>query len=690
MEISFLNNIKKYSSVNDKTGIANVMNEAFREAEKFKNNVNNDLTGLNKVLVREIDVLKRQYEETKVGKTSKDIITVVSSIQTGDFEARAGIDLTYLLSLEEWEEHYRKNLRFLQEKLGENARCIYAVIHYDESTPHLHTAWAFSEKNTNEINYKKVENALTKSFKEKNQKKLKPNTKEYKEAFKIFSDENRKKVIERQREKLNKEKNKKEYKFELGTSPINPLFLKDFHQNFSGAMSFTDVIKDLQKKVEVFSNEKCEVVTSRTEKYNNSESLDKAKMSIEKQLERLENKIKKNEYTEADFNRYMTMSAKTMLIEEKKVISKENFLKKFKEVNTDFKGRKKDKSITEIKKKWNLIKICKDLCEKNKKNKSLSKRLKEELKIIEKAVKNNVNLEEIKEIIDKSERGESAKDLIYEKEQLKREVGKAEMELKNLNKKIIEQSRYDDKLNGQIYKKQLELGEYSRLIDKKKEEAEKTYIPSRERIRELEKEAIEKAEVKAKIEIDKIKKEIEKKNAELENLEKIRREREKIQNQEFENYKIFKEKREKEMKEWQIKTVDEKVREYIKNTQITDNDIDNFVLKYPSEYEKLTAEANNEIKEILKENHKEASNKIISLFAKTVQSRARTKGERIGELEAKDITVKAIWEIRKSDNWFNEFKENLYFLTDERVERHQEAETSRTGQETNVRQGKLR
>ena len=691
MEISFLNNIKKYSSVNDRTGIVNVMNEALREAEKFKNNVNNNLTGLNKVLVREIDVLKRQYEETKVGKTSKDIITVVSSIQTGDFEARAGIDLTYLLSLEEWEEHYRKNLRFLQEKLGENARCIYAVIHYDESTPHLHTAWAFSEKNTNEINYKKVENALTKGFKEKNQKKLKPNTKEYKEAFKIFSDENREKVIERQREKLNKEKDKKEYKFELGTSPINPLFLKDFHQDFSGAMSFTDVIKDLQKKVEVFSNEKCEVVTSRTEKYNNSESLDKAKMSIEKQLERLENKIKKNEYTEADFNRYMTMSAKTMLIEEKKTISKENFSKKFKEVETDFKSRKKDKSITEIKKKWNLIKICKDLCEKNKKNKSLSKRLKEELKIIEKAVKNNVNLEEIKEIIDKSERGESAKDLIYEKEQLKGEIRKAEMELKNLNKKIIEQSRYDDKLNGQIYKKQLELGEYSRLIDKKKEEAEKTYVPNAERIRQLEKETIEKAEAKAKIEIDKIKKEIEKKNAELENLEKIRREREKIQNQEFENYKIFKEKREKEMKEWQIKTVDERVKEYIKATPITEQDVDDFVLKYPKEYEKLMQKSNDEIKEILKDNHKEASQKIISLFARTVQSRAKMQGHRIGELEAKDITVKAIWEISgKSGNWFNEFKENLYFLTDERVERHQETETSRIGQETNVRQGKLR
>lgn len=690
MEISFLNNIKKYSSVNDKTGIANVMNEAFREAEKFKNNVNNNLTGLNKVLVREIDVLKRQYEETKVGKTSKDIMTVVSSVQTGDFEARAGIDLTYLLSLEDWEEHYRKNLRFLQEKFGENAKCIYAVIHYDESTPHLHTAWAFSEKNTNEINYKKVENALTKAFKEKNQKKLKPNTKEYKEAFKIFSDENREKVIERQREKLNKEKNQKKYKFELGTSVINPKFLKEFHKKFSGTFALTDVIKDLQKKIEVFSNEKCEVVTSRTEKYNNSESLDKAKMSIEKQLERLENKIKKNEYTEADFNRYMTMSAKTMLVEEKKAISKENFFKKFKEIEADFKSRKIDKNITEIKKKWNLIKICKDLYEKNKKNKSLSKRLKEELKIIEKAVKNNVNLEEIKEIIDKSERGESAKNLIYEKEQLKREIGKAEMELKNLNKKIMEQSRYDDKLNGQIYKKQLELGEFAAKVEAKKKEAEKPVLVSRERIRELEKEAVEKAEAKAKIEIDKIKKEIEKKNAELENLEKIRREREKTQNQEIENYRIFKEQKEKEIKEWQVKTIDERVKEYIKATPVTDDDIDNFVLKYPNEYEALMTETNKEIKEILKDNHKQASDKIINVFSNIARQKARTQGKKISELEAIDITIKAIIETPKnSDNWLKELGEKINLILDERTEQ-QNAIKRPNLQGIGTRQGKAR
>ena len=40
MEISFLNNIKKYNSRNNKENITNVINEAFRKSEEFKNNVN--------------------------------------------------------------------------------------------------------------------------------------------------------------------------------------------------------------------------------------------------------------------------------------------------------------------------------------------------------------------------------------------------------------------------------------------------------------------------------------------------------------------------------------------------------------------------------------------------------------------------------------------------------------------------
>ena len=696
MEISFLNNIKKYNSRNNKENITNVMNEAFRESEEFKNNVNEKLNSENKVLVRNFDILERQYENTEVSTKTKDVITVVSSVQAGNFEATTGQDLTYLLTQKEWEEYYKKNLKFLSEKLGKNAHCVYAVIHLDESTPHLHSAWTFAEENNkenNEINYAKIDKALRNNFSNKNKKEmhLKAGTAEYKEALEKYKKENMQKQVEKQLKKMQSRTSKKNYKCETGTSSINREFYRTINEEFKNEMQFEKTIQKLKKRIELFSNEKCEIVKQRSEKYNNFETLDRAKHSMKTELEILVDKINKNDYTEQELERFKMINAKRILVEEKKEITLNDFKKKFKETKAKCRSIENNRTIAAG---WNIINLKKNISniiENNKKKKRLVNHFKEELKVLNN-LKDTVNLKEIQEIIEKSTQGESAKDLINEKEQLKREIQDTKNEIYELNKKIMEQSRYDDKLNGQIYQKQVVLGELSAEIEKKKKEAERVYIPSAERIRQLEKEAVEKAEAKAKIEIDKIKKEIEKKNAELENLEKIRREREKTQNQEFENYKIFKEKREKEMKEWQVKTIDDRVREYIKNTQITDDDIDNFVLKYPSEYEKLTAEANNEIKEILKENHKEASDKIISLFAKTVQSRAKEQGEKISELEAKDITVKAIWKIPKnSDNWFKEFKENLYFLTDERVERrHQEAETSRIGQGIGTRQGKAR
>ena len=202
MEISFLNNIKKYNSNSGKTSIKNVMNEAFREAENYKNNVNQNLTELNKVLVRNLDTLKQQYEDTEVSKNAKDVISVVSNVQTGNFEGKYNADLTYFLKLDEWEKYYRENLKFLQQKLGENARCVYAVIHYDESTPHLHSMWTFSQENKQEkieVNYKKIQNALKTDFTRKNAKKgdkaLKSGTTEYREEFQRFCEENRQKKL---------------------------------------------------------------------------------------------------------------------------------------------------------------------------------------------------------------------------------------------------------------------------------------------------------------------------------------------------------------------------------------------------------------------------------------------------------------------------------------------------------------
>ena len=120
-EISAINNFKKYNSKSGRSNINNVVREAFRELEKFKNNVNQKLTQFNKILVKDLSVLERQYSDTKVDSRSRDVISVVSQVQTGNFEAKNGVDLTYMLSLEKWEQYYKENLEFLSKKFDKNA-----------------------------------------------------------------------------------------------------------------------------------------------------------------------------------------------------------------------------------------------------------------------------------------------------------------------------------------------------------------------------------------------------------------------------------------------------------------------------------------------------------------------------------------------------------------------------------------
>ena len=140
-EISAINHFKKYNSGSGRSSINNVVREAFRELEKFKNNVNQDLTQFNKILVKDLSILEQQYFDTEVDGRSKDVVSVVSQVQTGNFEARNGVDLTYMISLEKWEQYYKENLEFLNDKFGKNAHCVYTVIHFDESMPHLQSMW---------------------------------------------------------------------------------------------------------------------------------------------------------------------------------------------------------------------------------------------------------------------------------------------------------------------------------------------------------------------------------------------------------------------------------------------------------------------------------------------------------------------------------------------------------------------
>ena len=694
MEISFLNNIKKYNSVSDKTSIGNVINEAFREAEHYKNNVNDNLTELNKILIRKMDILKRQYEDTEVNKNAKDVISVVSNVQTGSFEGKYNADLTYFLKLEEWEKYYEENINFLKKKLGENAECVYAVVHYDESTPHLHTMWTFSQENKQEkieVNYKKIQNALKTDFTRKNaklgDKALKSKTEEYKEAFQKFCEENRQKKIETQIKNLQNKKTEKKYKFETGTSPLDRFFFREINGEFKEKMEYNKQMLKLQKRLEIFSSEKAEFVVTRSKKVNSSEDLDIRKRDLENEIENAEFNLSvtKDNSERSVLRKYVALLTKSELVEDKKTISKDDFLKRFEEYATEVKEMhgnfinrtfSKVKELVNVKKKLEEAKQDKNI--KNKYKKTISK----ELENINEALK-NIDFDEIEKKIKKYETSEKIEATEKRKEKIYDEIRNASENLKEVRENIEEMY---DKRNELYY----EISELETKIESRKKEAEKTYIPSRERIRELEKEAIEKAEAKAKIEIDKIKKEIKKKNAELENLEKIRREREKTQNQEIENYRIFKEQKEKEIKEWQVKTIDERVKEYIKATPVTNDDIDNFVLKYPNEYEALMTETNKEIKEILKENHKEASDKIISVFSDIVRQKARAQGKKISELEAIDITIKAIIETPKnSDNWLKELGEKINLILDERTEQQNVIKRPNL-QGIGTRQGKAR
>jgi hypothetical protein len=700
MEISFLNNIKKYNSRNNKENITNVTNEAFRESEEFKNNVNEKLNSENKVLVRDFQMLERQYEDTEVRSTTKDVITVVSSVQAGDFEARTGQDLTYLLSLEEWEEYYKKNLKFLSEKLGKNAHCVYAVIHFDESTPHLHSAWTFAEENkkeNNEINYAKIDKALRNNFSNKNKKemKLKAGTKEYKEALAKYKEENMQKQIDKQLKKMQSRTSQKAFKCETGTSAINREFYRSINEEFKEKMKNEKVIQKLKKRIELFSNENCEIVKQRSEKYNNFETLDRAKHSMKTELEILADKINKNDYTEQELKRFKMINAKRILVEEKKAITIHDFKKKFKETKAKCRSIENNRTIAVG---WNIINFKKNISniiENNKKKKQLVNHFKEELKVLNN-LKDTVNLKEIQEIIEKSTQGESAKDLINEKEQLKREIQDTKNEIYELNKRIMEKSRYDDKLNGQIYNKQLALGELSARVEEKRKEAEKPVAVSRERIRELEQEArqearqrIERENVQKVKELEELKRNIEQqRQVQQMNEISIANYKKKIDEAKKESEEI-----EKKIGEKRNLSIEKLAEKSLKNAPVRSFEIDDYIEKNQEKFKNLLEEREAEIENEIVENLREDTRKAFSVFQNFVREYARKNvyKDLINFKEAKRLTIQAFKEIQAtSQNFFADFVENFKNKVNDLITKRQNGEKRPYTQENGIRQGKTR
>ena len=679
-EISAINNFKKYNSKSGRSSINNVVREAFRELEKFKNNVNQKLTQFNKILVKDLSVLEQQYYDTEVDSRSRDVVSVVSQVQTGNFEARNGVDLTYMLSLEKWEQYYKENLEFLNKKFGKNARCVYAVIHFDESTPHLQSMWTFLEENNqkdeytvSDVNPAKVKSALSSAFLRRNKELgLVAGTDEYKKAFEEFKVQEKPKIIERQLAKLNKNKSDKKFKFESGTSPFTKDFYRTFNEEFvNDFMVNNAAVNELKNKIKVFSNEGVEVVVRRTEKVNSSEELDRTKLVMEKKKKELENKIGSNDYSKNEFMKYMEILSKREIIDKKKKISKEDFLNEFKNYETDFKVRKSNKEIKDFKRIFNIKKIIKDKLNQKQNNKNFKKNLKKEIKLFDEVFK-NVDFEAINKKIEDYSKGEKVEELIKNRENLYFEIKTLETKTSNLKSSI-------NFLEKEQISKNNEIRNLDEQILEKKKEAEKPYLVSERRKQELINEALNEARKRGDTLMRNIKKDVEKEEAKnnaikqdiLDKRLQMEREQQELNNrlrQLNDSYADLEEKKRRRKAELEKlaqpvvqQEVDDLVREHLRYYEVTDKDILNFKANNKSEYDKLFGEAQARADEKIKRAYirrkYDAGNKFIKQMTKILHEDFNGK---FSLLEIEKTVIAAIENVPDSTySWWNDFKNNL-------------------------------
>lgn len=721
MEISFLNNIKKYNSKSDKSSIANVTNEAFRESEEFKNNVNENLSSENRVLVRDFSLLERQYEETEVRSTTKDIVTVVSSVQAGDFEGKTMQDLTYLLTKAEWEEYYQKNLKFLKEKLGKNAHCVYATVHFDESTPHMHAMFTFAEENkqeNNEINYAKIDKALRNNFSNKNKRELnlKAGTKEYKKALEKYKQENMQTQIEKQLKKIQSKVSEKAFKCETGTSAINRDFYRTINQEFLDEMKNEVVIRKLQRKILVFSNEDCEIVKQRSEKYNSFESLDKAKHSMEAENEILAKKINENNYSEAELERFKLINAKRILVEEKKAITQHDFNKKFDETEAKYRSIKKNLMIAETLSAFNIKKLYKNIIEKNDKKKRLIKHFQQELKIFDEVIERQHKYESVDKIIEKAEKIESAEIKIERNKKLDEEYEKKCESFDRLDEAIeLMQKKVR---NGLSESEKERLKNEAKIEREKIEKSNDDLRNENARLRTLKSEIIREYKYKAKQEampeaMREAKEKFEKENfSKLRELEELKRNVEQQrQVQKMNEISIVERKKrlaeikeesekiEKEIAEKRSLSIKELAEKSLKTAPVTNGEIYDFIEKNQEKYkdliEKREEKIENEIVEELKQEMKEDTKKAYEVFKEIVRQYAKKivayNKDLIDFREAKQLTIQAFAEVQAtSKSFFTDFIENLKSKVQELITMRKNSEKASNLNEKQSRQQNIR
>ena len=292
-QLSFRNDIDKMSSASNKSGVQKVKDEALREAKLYHNNVNENLTKNNIVLVRNDKILENQFNNCILKPNQKDVILVDSSLADGSLINKAKISSHYVLTRNEWRNYFEENLKVVQNELGENAKCVYAAIHFDEFKPHMQSMFVLQRKREKkavymekDIDMNKVEGALQKRFSRFNKtngitkknfnvdKKYK-NWEEYQQEF---YDKHRDVVIQKQVKKKNNDADTRDYEFPTRSVRLN---YREINQNITELLKNNEVVKKYKSNMETLIQDKIEIVANLDKQLTRKTSASSVKKQID-------------------------------------------------------------------------------------------------------------------------------------------------------------------------------------------------------------------------------------------------------------------------------------------------------------------------------------------------------------------------------------------------------------------------
>lgn len=500
-QINFLNNFAKFNSIKDRKSIIKVINEATRNLEEYKNNVNHNLSENNVELVRyKKELIERQFYDTEVNDRANDIITCISRINTQNISEIINEDLTYFLSKKDWENYFKKTLEIQKKELGENAHCVYAILHFDEATPHLHSMFTICREKVKKAVYseedidkeklnKSLKMAFSRFCKKNNINKQnfdKEKYQNFEEFRKDYFNENRQKKIEFQLNKLNKETTVKNYEFattsnlRINYSRFAENFVKEMKENKEVNLFKNNLEKVLKEDIEIVKKFDKSLVKSKDLKSIKNE-IKETKLNLVKEfLQDMNNKEKREKMQDFFY--------KENIVENKKEISLEEFefkMNKIQEIlnsNNDFE-LEKIKQLKTLKRKQNVNKIINFI--KSKFNDKEVKKVKEFYKKFDKKL-DKINEEKLIEL---EENETKIFDKNKELNSLKISVDKSTLNLKELDNNIEEKqeelNQKNDMLNNQ--KKLIENNEEK--IRKQNAEINEN-INLRKNMKYIEKEAI--------------------------------------------------------------------------------------------------------------------------------------------------------------------------------------------------------